>query len=233
MTSVLFVVTGAREWTLSDGTKHPTGFWAEELIAPHRVFTGAGFDITFATPGGVVPAVDTNSLTPEMNGGDEGKVAELREYLDGLDSRLSSPAPLEQVDPDHYDVLFVPGGHGPMEDLAVSKDVGRVLARMHDTGKIISAVCHAPAALLSARRDDGSWVFEGYRLTGFTNEEETQAGLAEQAAWLLQDRLEQSGARYESGPAWQSYVVSDRTVHTGQNPASSEGLAEHVVSVIG
>ena len=50
MPSVLFVVTAAEEWTLADGTKRPTGYWAEELIAPHRVFQGAGWDIHFATP---------------------------------------------------------------------------------------------------------------------------------------------------------------------------------------
>ena len=231
MTSVLFVVTGAQQWTMADGTEHPTGFWAEELIAPHQVFTRAGFEVTFATPGGVAPTADRNSLTAEMNGGDEQKVTELRDYLNSIDDRLSAPKPLEEVDPDHYDVLFAPGGHGPMEDLAVSEDMRRILIRMHDTGKVISAVCHAPAALLPARRDDGSWIFDEYRLTGFTNEEETQAGLAEQAAWLLQDRLAESGARFESGTAWSPYLVSDRNLHTGQNPASSGELAEHVVSI--
>ena len=65
MPSVLFVVTGADHWTLNDGTTHPTGFWAEELTAPHRVFTRAGFDITVATPGGVAPTVDTASLAAD------------------------------------------------------------------------------------------------------------------------------------------------------------------------
>ncbi|GAB3277259.1 type 1 glutamine amidotransferase domain-containing protein [Parasphingorhabdus pacifica] len=231
MTSVLFVVTGASEWTLADGTKHPTGFWAEELVAPHQVFTEAGFDVTFATPDGVAPTVDRNSLSVEMNGGDEQKVTELRDYLAAIDDRLSAPESLAGIDPDRFDVLFVPGGHGPMEDLAVSEDMRRILIRMHDTGKTLSAVCHAPAALLAARRDDGSWVFDGYDLTGFTNEEETQAGLAEYAAWLLEDRLTEAGAAFRSGAAWAPYLVSDRTLHTGQNPASSGKLAEHVVSV--
>ena len=69
MPSVLFVLTGADHWTLKDGTAHPTGFWAEELAAPHRIFAQAGFDIAFATPGGVAPTVDTASLTADANGG--------------------------------------------------------------------------------------------------------------------------------------------------------------------
>lgn len=62
MTKVLMVVSAADHWTLKDGTKHPTGFWAEELIAPYDVFSEAGFDITIATPGARVPKVDPGSL---------------------------------------------------------------------------------------------------------------------------------------------------------------------------
>ena len=42
MSTVLFVVTSARTLTLSDGTAHPTGYWAEELFVPYRVLTEAG-----------------------------------------------------------------------------------------------------------------------------------------------------------------------------------------------
>ena len=43
MTSVLFVVSAADHWTLNDGSLHPTGYWAEELAEPHRLFTEAGW----------------------------------------------------------------------------------------------------------------------------------------------------------------------------------------------
>ena len=72
MSTVLFVVTGARYWILTDGTEHPTGYWAEELVAPYRVFTGAGHEVVIATPGGVQPVVDEASLAPDVNGGQDG-----------------------------------------------------------------------------------------------------------------------------------------------------------------
>jgi putative intracellular protease/amidase len=229
MPRLLFVVTGATHWTLSDGTAHPTGFWAEELVAPHRTFRDAGFDVTVATPGGVKPTVDETSLKPEMNGGDEAAVTELREYLASIDAELADPTRLEDVDPTDFDMIFLPGGHGPMEDLAVSEPLGRILVSMLDDGKVVSAVCHAPAALLPAKRADGSWAFAGYRLTGFTNEEEEQAGLAAKAPWLLEDRLREGGATVDIGEAWAPRVVEDRNVVTGQNPASSEPLARRIV----
>jgi hypothetical protein len=100
---------------------------------------------------------------------------------------------------------------------------------MLDEGQIVGAVCHGPAGLLPATRDDGTWAFAGRRLAGFTNDEETQAGLADQAPWLLEDRIRDDGGELETGPAWESFSVVDGDVVTGQNPASSTEVAEKVV----
>ena len=80
MSNVLFVVTGARSWTLADGSSVPTGYWAEELLTPYRLITGAGHSVTFATPGGVTPVADEVSLAPDANGG-----ADVRPDLDAID----------------------------------------------------------------------------------------------------------------------------------------------------
>ncbi|MER5550336.1 type 1 glutamine amidotransferase domain-containing protein [Streptomyces sp. NPDC002793] len=231
MPSVLFVLTGADHWTLNDGTTHPTGFWAEELAAPHRVFTQAGFDITVATPGGVAPTVDNASLAAEANGGQEQADA-VASYLASIDETLRIPARLEDVVPTSYDIVFYPGGHGPMEDLAVSEVSGRLLTQALDAGTHLAVLCHAPAALLPARREDGSWPFAGYRMTGFSNAEETQAGLAAKAPWLLENRLVELGADYTAADPWAVHTVHDRTLHTGQNPASSEQLAREIVAAL-
>ncbi|MET9593528.1 type 1 glutamine amidotransferase domain-containing protein [Streptomyces sp. NPDC006516] len=231
MPSVLFVLTGADHWTLNDGTTHPTGFWAEELAAPHRVFTQAGYDITVATPGGVAPTVDEASLAAEANGGQERADA-VASYLASIDETLRIPARLEDVVPTSYDVVFYPGGHGPMEDLAVNAVSGRLLTAALDNGTHVGVLCHAPAALLPARREDGSWPFAGYRLTGFSNAEETQAGFAAKAPWLLENRLVELGAQYSAADPWAVHTVHDRNLHTGQNPASSEQLAREIVAAL-
>ncbi|MFC9324291.1 type 1 glutamine amidotransferase domain-containing protein [Kitasatospora sp. NPDC057015] len=223
MAKILFVLTGADHWTLADGTKHPTGFWAEEVASPYEVFRAAGHDVVVATPGGVVPTVDRGSLAPEVNGGEEGarKVAQTLAAIAGI----QHPIALEDVALDEYDAVFYPGGHGPMEDLAVSADSGALLTRALRSGRPLGVVCHGPAALLAARDEDGGSPFAGYRLTGFTNVEETQAGLAGQAKWLLQDRLVELGADFQEGEPWAPHVVVDRNLVTGQNPASSAPLA--------
>ncbi|MFJ9817668.1 type 1 glutamine amidotransferase domain-containing protein [Streptomyces sp. NPDC101151] len=231
MSKILFVLTGADRWTLADGTAHPTGFWAEEAVVPYRALKAAGHEIVVATPGGVVPTIDRASLAPEFNGGQEG-AEEIARALDGM-AELREPVKLAEVDLDDFAAVFYPGGHGPMEDLAVDADSGRLLVAALDSGKPLAVVCHGPAALLAAVRADGSNAFAGYRATAFTNEEETQSGFAAQARWLLQDRLTEAGVDLRVSAPWGPYVVVDRNLVTGQNPASSAPVAQELLKKLG
>lgn len=233
MTKVLLVVSGSDHWTLKDGTRHPTGFWAVEFIHPHQVFTKAGYDITIATPGGVTPTVDEISLRSEYNGNDQANVDAQRQYLADLGDELAKPARLEDIDPADFDAVYVSGGHGPMEDLADNADIGRIYAAIYpDKRKVVAADCHGVDALLPARNEDGSWVFAGKKMTGFTNEEETAFGFGDKAKWLLETRLCENGAVFEGGPAFTPTVVIDGNLITGQNPASAEPSAEAVVTYL-
>lgn len=227
MSKILFVVSAAKNWTLADGTQHPTGFWAEELLAPYRVFTQAGDSVDIATPGGVAPVADEASLAPEVNGG-----ADVRPQLDAIGA-LKSPLNLSDVSLDDYDAVFYPGGHGPMEDLAVDATSGKLIADALAAEKPLAIVCHGPAALLPARDSNGEPVVKGRKVTAFSNEEERAAGNADAAKWLLEDRLREDGADVQVGPAWQPKVVVDGDLLTGQNPASSKPLAEELKKRLG
>ncbi|MEB8335941.1 type 1 glutamine amidotransferase domain-containing protein [Streptomyces endophyticus] len=227
MSKILFVMTGADHWTLADGTQHPTGFWAEEAIAPYDAFKAAGHEIVVATPGGVVPTVDAGSLAPEFNDGQEN-AARMAAAV-SANTELRSPIKLEEVNLDDYAAVFYPGGHGPMEDLSVDAESGALLTRALESGKPLGVVCHAPAALLAATKDDGTNTFAGYDVAAFTNVEEAQAGLADKAKWLLQDRLTEAGVNVRVGEPWAPHVVVDRNLVTGQNPASAAPLAAELL----
>ncbi|MER5543860.1 type 1 glutamine amidotransferase domain-containing protein [Streptomyces sp. NPDC002589] len=231
MSKILFVLTGADHWTLADGTLHPTGFWADEAVVPYRTLKAAGHEIVVATPGGVVPQVDQASLAPESNGGQENADAVKR----GLEemTELRTPVKLTEVDLDDFAAVFYPGGHGPMEDLAVDADSGRLLVAALDTGRPVAIVCHGPAALLAAVRADGGNAFAGYRATAFTNVEENLAGFAERAKWLLEDRLTEAGVDIRAGEPWAPHVVTDRNLITGQNPSSAGPVAEELLKRLG
>lgn len=225
--NILFVMTGADAWTLNDGSSHKTGFWAEEAAAPLEVFRKAGYSVTVATPGGVRPPVDEGSLSPDAVGSAE-RADEIRNVVETA-PELQKPIALSDVKIADYDAVFVPGGHGPMEDLAVDADAGALLIAADQAKKTIGIVCHGPAVLLAAKGEDGVNVFSGRTVTCFGNAEEQQAGLADKAPWLLEDRLTHEGFKVTLGLPWTVHTQADGNLLTGQNPASSEKLAHEVV----
>ncbi|MFF0499835.1 type 1 glutamine amidotransferase domain-containing protein [Nocardia aobensis] len=229
MKKVLFVVSAADRWTLNDGTIHPSGYWAEELAVPHRIFAEAGWDITIATPGGKAPTVDQLSLG--FAGGMPWKRREVKSYLDSISAQLDHPHVLAEVNADDFDLVFYPGGHGPMEDLAYDEVSGALLAARVAADKPLALLCHAPAAILAATRSDGTSAFAGYRMTGLSNREELLNRFSKKAPWLLEDRMKEAGVEYvKAFLPLRPYVTVDRNVYTGQNPQSSHALATRLVA---
>lgn len=148
---------------------------------------------------------------------------------------LQNPRDLRGLDDEEilgFDAVFFPGGHGPMVDLADNPDVRRVLRLMQGRARTIAALCHGPAALLSAERDEeAGWLFDGYKMTAFTDEEEDQTRAAQHGMlWYLESSLKNAGAVFDDADApWTSHVIVDRNLITAQNPASSEAAAEAVL----
>ncbi|MFC4149904.1 SRPBCC family protein [Micromonospora mangrovi] len=229
MPAVLMVLSAADHWTLRDGTRHPTGYWAEEVAEPHRLFRAAGWRVTVATPGGVPPTVDRLSL--RFPAGAPWRLRRYRRHLAAHAEEFGSPRDLSELDPTDYDAVFYPGGHGPMEDLAVDPVSGALLTRALHAGMPVALLCHAPAATLAATDADGRWPFTGYTLTGLSNREELLNRFARKAPWLLEDQLVTRGARYVRGRVpLRPFVTVDRNLYTGQNPASSVRLTRRLIA---
>jgi putative intracellular protease/amidase len=231
MARILMIVSAADSLTLADGTAHPTGFWAEELAASHRLLRESGAEVDIATPGGVAPTVDPISLD-ERGGVAEADAARFRAYLDGIAGDLAKPLSLDAVSAADYDAAYIPGGHGPMADLAYDTDLGRLLNEADAGGRIVAVLCHGPASLLSASREDGSFTFAGRTMTTFTDEEENQGGLGDASPYFVETRLRERGAVIDAAPAWQSKVVVDGNLISGQNPQSSVATAERVLAAL-
>ena len=73
----------------------------------------------------------------------------------------------------------------------------------------------------------------GKRVTGFSDSEEEAIGLTKIVPFLVEDELKNKGGLYTKGPNWQSYVLTDGNLITGQNPASSAGAATEVLKLLG
>ena len=207
-------------------TGRKTGFWLEEFAAPYYVFKDAGADITLATPKGGQPPLDPKSDAPDAQ-----TDATRRFKADAESQRaLASTVPLSGIRVEEYDAVFYPGGHGPLWDLAEDADSIRVIETMFKAGKQVALVCHAPGVLRNTRGADGKPLVNGRKVTGFTNTEEEAVQLTKVVPFLVEDMLKQNGGDYSKGADWQSYVVSDDNLITGQNPASSEEAARQLLA---
>lgn len=202
---------------------HPTGLWAEEYAVPYMTLSEAGADVVVASPGGGAVPVDEKSKPSE--GDAEGWAPAL--------AALQTTTPLAAVQNQEFDLIFLPGGHGPLVDLATDTTLQAMLSRQDAAGKLIGAVCHGPAGLLHVKRGDGSPLLKGRRVTGFTNMEERLAGLHDKVPFLLEDAMKAQGGDFHSALLpMLSHVERDGNLITGQNPKSSHAIAKAMVEAL-
>ena len=209
-------------------TEHKTGFWVEEFAAPYYVFVDAGVDVTLASPKGGKPPMDPNSTAPDA----QTEATERLEKDSTAQHKLETTCTLDDVDPDDFDAIFYPGGHGPLWDLTNNEQSIKLIEHFWSKGKSVSAVCHAPAVLLNAKTPSGDPIVQGRTVTGFSNTEEAAVELTNVVPFLLEDELTAKGGHYRKVDDWQAYAVQDGMLITGQNPASSEQTAQRLLDVL-
>ncbi|KAA0915684.1 type 1 glutamine amidotransferase domain-containing protein [Psychrobacter sp. ANT_WB68] len=206
-------------------TGKKTGFWLEEFAAPYYAFLDAGVNITLASPAGGQPPLDPSSDTPDAQTKDTKRFKEDSEAQE----RLANTKKLAEVKAEDFDSVFYPGGHGPLWDLAVDKNSIELIETFVKQDKPIAFVCHSPAVLKNVKID-GEYLIKGKKVTGFSNTEEEGVQLTDVVPFLLEDALKNHGGHYEKGTDWESYVVEDGLLITGQNPASSEEAAKRLLA---
>ncbi len=208
-------------------TGRKTGFWLEEFAAPFFVFRDAGVKLTLASPQGGQPPIDPKSDLPE------NQTPAMMRFKKDEDAKkaLSQTVKLTDVRSSDFDTVFYPGGHGPLWDLAESPVSIALLESFYNSGKPIALVCHAPGVLHHVTYK-GAPLVKGKRVTGFTNSEEEEVQLTKVVPFLVEDELKRLGGLYEKAPNWQSFVVTDGRLITGQNPASSTAAAQTLLKVL-
>lgn len=217
--NVLFVLTSHDQ--LGD-TGKKTGFWIEEFASPYYYLTDREVEVTLASPAGGQPPIDPTSDKPENQ-----TEATVRFKSDeALQQKLSRTLPLADVSADDFDAVFYPGGHGPLWDLAENADSATLIQTFYSLQKPVAFVCHAPAALKNVKDDKGEPLVKGKNVTGFTNAEEDLVQLTEVVPFLVEDMLKEKGGIYSKAGDFEPYALEDGLLITGQNPASSEKVAE-------
>lgn len=223
--NILIVLTSHSEL---GNTGHKTGFWVEEFAAPYYILKDAGAQVTIASPKGGQPPVD-----PKSEESSSQTEATLR-YKDdqNLQKQLANSKKLSEVSASDFDAVFYPGGHGPLWDLTNDDQSIRLIEAFWKSKKPVVAVCHAPAALLNVKDENGDPLVKGKKVTGFTDSEEAAVELTKVVPFLLEDELKNKGGIYSKKEDWAINVITDGLLITGQNPASSAEAAKQLLTLL-
>lgn len=209
-------------------TGNKTGFWVEEFAAPYYVLADAGVNVTIASPKGGQPPIDPKSALPEFQTAATKRFDEDKE----LKIKLANSIPLKEISEQDYDAIFYPGGHGPLWDLTNDKTSIALTEAFWRNNKPVAAVCHAPGVLRFVKDTNGSSLVKGKKVTGFSNSEEEAVQLTNVVPFLVEDELVKLGGIYSKGEDWNSYVLKDGNLITGQNPGSSEETAKELLALL-
>jgi putative intracellular protease/amidase len=205
-------------------TGKETGFYLPEVSHPEAVFTDAGFVVDYVSPkGGKAPMIGID-LQDSVN----------KAFLDNPDKvkQVENTLTPKQVRPSEYSAIFYAGGHGTMWDFPNNQELADIAKAIYESGGVVGAVCHGPAGLVNIKLSGGEYLVTGKTVSCFTNEEETAVELTDIVPFSLEDKLTKLGAVVEKAPNFEAKVIASQRLVTGQNPASSMGVAQEIVKLL-
>lgn len=211
---VLFVVTSC---SVKGATGIPTGFNLAEVTHPLEKLQEAGIRVEIASiKGGAAPLDGLEDMNDPV----------IARYWADADFRhaIANTLCIDDIDPSRYSAIFFAGGHGTMWDFPDNAGAQKAIREIDAADGIVSAVCHGPAALVNARRADGSLLVAGKRVAAFTDDEEEAVQSTDVVPFLLASTLNKRGALHQDAPNWANNVVVDGRLITGQNPQSASSL---------
>lgn len=222
---LLFVLTSH---DILGNTNKKTGFWIEEFATPYYFFKDKGYEIVVATPKGGQAPIDPKSNEPAF------QTSATKRYFTDSKTQvvLSKTVKLTSVNQKDFDAVFYPGGHGPMWDLVNDQASINLIQDFYNNQKPVAFVCHGSAALINVKDKNGKYLIDGKKITGFCNTEEEAVQLTKVVPFALESKLKEHGAIYEKGADWSAFAINDGLILTGQNPQSSELVAEKLLDLL-
>ena len=155
---------------------------------------------------------------------------------------FENPQTLDRINASEYSCVIFPGGPGCMFDLAntsTASALSKIVTTVYDKNEgTVAAIGHGLAALInvsphatstSSQRE--SWL-KNRSVTCNTTEEEKDMQLDKALPFLLEQKLKEIGAKFQKGDKFQSYVVVDERLITGQNRNSVKEWMETVLKEV-
>ena len=256
--TVLVILSSTDSVQLKDGRKLPTGLFLNELFIPVQALMDAGYKIEIANPKGNKPAVAELSNSVNWFNGDTAEFHKAQHFVDTYPG-MQHPKRFRDIVAANamkkYVAVFTPGGLPPINDLMQDVNLGKILRYFHAASKPSAFICHGPVATLSTLADPvayraalvsddpaaiaragKNWIYAGYRMTIYCNEEDQVAEqniLKGRLPLYVADALSKAGGRVEKADKnFAPLVVRDRELLTGENPASDHALVDELIKIL-
>lgn len=212
---ILFVLTSHSEL---GNTGKKTGYWLSEVTHPWKVLKDAGYEIDFVSPkGGECPSEGLDPSDPVNKAFAQDLLAQ---------KKINFTMKPSEVKPEEYKAIFFAGGHGVMWDFPNNKELAVITSKIYENGGVVAAVCHGPAALVNVKLSNGKYLVDGKKINSFTNAEEKAINLEKVVPFALETALVKHGAKFQCSDNFQSHVVVNDRVITGQNPMSATAVGD-------
>jgi len=203
------------------------GYEFDEFAKAYRVFKANGITVDIASPKG--GQVEADKYDPD-------KPYNAKVLADtAIMAKLNNTIATAKLDAKAYDGIFIVGGKGAMFDLPKDEALKTIIADIYQQQGAVAAVCHGPAALVDVKLNDGSYLVANKAVNAFTNQEERLFGQKwlSKFDFMLEDKLVERGAKFQSSDIMLSHVAVDDRLITGQNPTSTVGVATALVKSLG
>ncbi|KIY03481.1 uncharacterized protein Z520_00172 [Fonsecaea multimorphosa CBS 102226] len=228
---IILIATQERYLKMSGGEFFSTGNHPVEMLLPVLHLDAAGFEVDIATISG-------DPVKLEMWAFPKDDVA-VKNIFEKYKDKLRQPLNLEEVwgkgftKDTPYIGVFVPGGHGVMNDVPFSRTVGNILRWADAHQRYFISLCHGPASMLAANVDKpagSKFIYEGYKINVFPESLDrgpnVEIGyIPGKMPWLVGEELRKLGViPLNKGITGETH--RDRYVLTGDSPLASNNLGK-------
>lgn len=224
---ILAIFTETKNLTMKNDKVFSTGNHPVEALLPMLHLRNAGFDIEIYTPTGKPVAFEMWAYPVND--------AFVNEIYEEFMPWFHAPRSLAQFTPslrsecEDYKAVFVPGGHGAMIDLPKNEDVGKVLKWAHENNIYTISLCHGPGALLATKRENETFLYEGYNMAVFPDSVDNMTPLFGYLPGKMPDglsaKLKILGVELVN-TKMDKTVCLDRKLITGASPLASNELGK-------
>jgi molecular chaperone Hsp31 and glyoxalase 3 len=234
---VLLIATQERYLEMADGKFFSTGNHPVEMLLPMLHLDAAGFEIDIATVSG-------NPVKFEMWAFPQEDAA-VKGIYEKYKQKIRHPLNLSEVwgngftEQTPYLAVFVPGGHGALNDIPKSATVGSILRWANSNKRYLITLCHGPVCMLAAnigKPEGEKFIYDGYQIDVFPDSLDTGANvnigyIPSEMQWLVGESLRKLGVK-PLNEGITGAVHQDRYVLTGDSPLASNNLGKLAAKVL-